>query len=162
MSLTRRGVAHLFLVATLAASGMATHAGPSLASDDPQAFVAAIYERYANGGDGMVLDDAQTIRALFEPRLAELIIADGEEAAAAGDVPRMDGDMFIDAQDWDITDLTVAVEAVTPDRAEGHVAFANFGAPKRVDLQLVRGEDGGWRIRDILWAESSLRGLYTH
>jgi hypothetical protein len=162
MSLTRRGIAHLFLVATLAAAGIATRTGSSAAAGDPQAFVAAIYERYADGGDGMVLDDARQIRALFEPRLAELIIADGQEAAATGDVPRLDRDMFIDAQDWDITDLTVAVEQMTPDRAEGHVAFVNFGEPKRVDLDLVRGEDGGWRIRDILWASSSLRGLYTH
>lgn len=162
MSLTRRGVARLFLAATLAAASLSTHAGSSVAADDPQAFVAAIYDRYANGGNGMLLDSARTIRALFEPRLAELIIADGEEAAALGDMPKLGADPFIDAQDWDITDLTVAVEAVTPDRAEGHVDFVNFGAPMRVDLQLVRGEDGGWRIRDILWAESSLRGLYTH
>jgi hypothetical protein len=162
MSPTRRGVARLFWVATLAAAGLSTQVGSSAAADDPQAFVAAIYARYADGGEGMALDSAETIHALFEPRLAELIIADRDEAAATGDVPRLDGDMFLDAQDWDITDLRVAVEAMTPDRAEGHVAFLNFGAPKRVDLELVRGDDGNWRIRDILWEQSSLRGLYTH
>lgn len=162
MSLTRRGVARLFLVATLAAASLSTATGSSAAADDPQAFVAAIYERYADGGDGLPLDSAQAVRALFEPRLADMIIADGEEAAATGDVPRIDGDVFVDAQDWDITELRVSAEAVTLDRAEAHVEFLNFGEPKRIDLQLVHGEDGGWRIRDILWAESSLRGLYTH
>jgi len=162
MSLTRRGVAHLLLAAGLGVSFLSTNIGSSAAADDPADFVAAIYDRYENGGEGLSLDDAQTVRALFEPRLAEMIIADSDEAAATGDVPKIDGDVFIDAQDWDITELRVSVEAVTHDRAEGHVEFLNFGEPKRVDLQLVRGEDGGWRIRDILWAESSLRGLYTH
>ena len=162
MSLTRRGVARLFLVASLAAASLSAQTGSSVATDDPQAFVAAIYDTYADGGLGLPLDTPETVRRLFEPRLAELIIADGDEAAALGDAPKLDGDPFIDAQDWDLTEITVAVEAMTPDRAEGHVAFVNFGEPKRVDLELVRGEDGGWRIRDILWSSSSLRGLYTH
>lgn len=162
MSLTRRGAARLFLVATLAAAGALTQIGPSLASDDPQAFVAAIYDQYANGGGGLPLDTPTTVQQLFEPRLAAMILDDGAQAAELGDVPKLGADPFVDAQDWDLTDIRVAVEAITPDRAEGHVAFVNFGEPKRVDLALVRGEDGGWRIHDILWEQGSLRGLYTH
>jgi hypothetical protein len=161
MSLTRRGVAHLLLVATLAASGASTRMGSSLASDDPQAFVTAIYERYAGGGGGVPLDSPETVRALFEPRLAALIIEDSAQAAELGDMSKLGADPFIDAQDWDISDIQVAVEAVTPDRAEGTVRFLNFGEPTQIDMQLVR-LDEGWRIRDILWRESSLRGLYTH
>ncbi|MCX5567901.1 DUF3828 domain-containing protein [Kaistia nematophila] len=161
MTLTRRGVARLFLVATLGAAGFSTSVGSSVAADDPEAFVASIYERYENGGDGVPLDDAATIRALFEPRLAEMILADRDEAAAVGDVPKLDGDPFVDAQDFDITDLRIDVEDGTPDRAEAHVSFLNFGEPKRIDLRLEWLETG-WRIRDIYWPEGSLRGLYTH
>jgi len=162
MSPTRRGLAHLLLAAVLGVGLASTQTGSSVAADDPQAFVAAIYQRYENGGDGLALDNAETIRALFEPRLAELIIADGDEAAAVGDAGKLDSDPFVDAQDWDISDIRIDVEALTPDRAEGAVTFLNLGEPKRVDIQLVRADDGGWRIRDILWATSSLRGLYTH
>ncbi|WP_029077022.1 DUF3828 domain-containing protein [Kaistia adipata] len=162
MSLTRRGVAHLLLAATLGVGLASTHTGSSVASDDPQAFVAAIYDTYADGGLGLPLDAAETVQRLFEPRLAAMILDDHAQAAELGDAPKLGADPFVDAQDWDLAEIRVAVEAVTPDRAEGHVAFANFGEPKRVDLELVRGEDGDWRIRDILWQEGSLRGLYTH
>ena len=167
MSLTRRGVAHLLLVATLGVGLASTRIGSSAAAGDPPffgdpaAFVSAIYERYEPGGEGMSLDSAETIRSLFEPRLAQWMIDDSTEAAAMGDVSKLDGDPFIDAQDWDIADIRIEIEASTPERADGHVTFVNFGEAKRIDLQLVLLEDG-WRIRDILFAESSLRGLYSH
>ncbi|MCX5581606.1 DUF3828 domain-containing protein [Kaistia terrae] len=167
MSLTRRGIAHLLLVATLGVSLTSTSIGSSVAADDPPffgdpaAFVSAIYERYEPGGEGMPLDSAETIRSLFEPRLAQRMIDDSAEAAAIGDAPKLDGDPFIDAQDWDIADIRIDVEASTPERAEGHVTFVNFGEAKRIDLQLVLLEDG-WRIRDILFPNRSLRGLYSH
>jgi hypothetical protein len=162
MMLTRRGVARFFMVATLAVAGLSAKTGSAAASDDPHAFVAAIYERYAIGGEGVSLDNAETVRALFEPRLAEMIITDSEEAAAIGDAPKLGADPFLDAQDWDIADIRVTADTPSPDRAEAHATFVNFGEPQRVDLELVRGEDGGWRIRDIHWAQGSLRGLYTH
>lgn len=161
MSLTRRGVAHLLLVTTLGVGFASTNIGSSVAADDPQAFVAAIYQRYENGGDGVPLDREEAVRALFEPRLAQLIIDDSAQAAELGDVSKLDGDPFIDGQDWDISDLRVAVDAATPDRAEGIVTFLNFGEPKQIELQLVQ-LDEGWRIRDIHWPDRSLRGLYTH
>ena len=161
MSLTRRGVAHLLLAVGLGAGFAATSIGSSVAADDPADFVAAIYERYQNGGEGVALDREETIRALFEPRLAQMMIDDSVQAAALGDVSKLDGDPFIDGQDWDISDVRVDIEAGTPDSAEGHVTFLNFGEPTQIDLRLVR-LDEGWRIRDIAWQNSSLRGLYTH
>lgn len=159
MSFTRRGAARLLVAAAL---GLAAGGGSSVASDDPAAFVAAIYDTYTDGGLGLPLDSPATVRQFFEPRLAAMILDDHALAAELGDMPKLGADPFVDAQDWDLTDIRVAVEAMTPDRAEGHVAFVNFGAPKRVDLVLVRGEDGSWRIHDILWEQGSLRGLYTH
>jgi len=161
MSPTRRGVAQFLLAAVLGVGLVPTNMGTSVAADDPEAFVAAIYARYEKGGEGVPLDNAETVRALFEPRLAERMIADSDEAAAAGEVGKLDGDPFVNAQDWDISDLRVDVEAGTPDTAEGHVTFLNFGEPKRIELRLVQ-LDQGWRIRDVFWDEGSLRGLYTH
>lgn len=161
MVLTRRGVAHFLMAATLGVGFSSSWTGSSVAADDPAAFVAAIYQRYENGGDGVALDSAETVRALFEPRLAELMLADSAEAAALGDAGKLDADPFVDAQDWDISNIRVDVEAGTPDTAEGEVSFLNFGEPKRIKLKLVR-LDTGWRIRDVLWPQSSLRGLYTH
>jgi hypothetical protein len=162
MSMSRRGAARLLMAAPLAAAFGFASTGSSAAADDPAAFVKAIYDLYAAGGPGQSLDTPATVQRLFETRLATLILEDQAQAEEYGDMSKLGADPFVDAQDWDISDISVSVEAMTPDRAEGHVAFVNFGAPKRIDLELVRGEDGGWRIRDIIWEEGSLRGLYTH
>ena len=89
-----------------------------------------------------------------------MIIADRAAAAKRDEVPALDGDPFIDAQDGAITRLAVTTAMNGPDKATGSVTFRNFGKAKKLRLALVRLEEG-WRIADIVWPEGSLRGLYS-
>jgi len=91
-------------------------ARPAFAADPgATAFVQAIYAAY-NGKDakGIPLDKDTAIRRYFEPSLAALMIKDAKDAARKGDVPSLDGDPFIDAQDWDIAGFDVAVNPNRP------------------------------------------------
>lgn len=150
----RHFLATAIVLATLPVAAFAAQSGPA-------DFLNAIYGQYAPGKDGVTLDDAAALRRVFTPSLAELIQHDRAMAEEADDLPTLDGDPFVDAQDWDITDLDVKVEDLGGGRAVGHVTFRNFGEAKTVELDLVR-TTAGWRIDDVKWGDASLRGLYTH
>jgi hypothetical protein len=74
-------------------------------------------------------------------------------------VPELDGDPFVDAQDWEITGLGLKVTMNGAARATATVTFRNFGEPRTVTHELVKTASG-WRIADIKMKERSLRGLY--
>lgn len=142
-------------------------AAPALAADDSaRAFVAAIYATYkGKDSKGIQLDKAATVRRYFEPTLAALMIKDRNAAAKRGDVGALDGDPFIDAQDWDIKDADIAVAEAAPGTASATVKFVNSGTPKTVVLDLIKLKDG-WRVGDITWRREdkneTLRGVFRH
>ena len=132
----------------------------------PQAFLDAIYSHYhgtpdSKGGAGVMIDTPAEIRLYFAPDLAALMIADDAAAAKRQEVPALDGDPFIDAQDWDIANLTVHIDDQTQTTAHATVRFTNFKEPHTVHLTLVHTLSG-WRISDIRWSgdATTLRGLY--
>src|SRR5579862_1667420 len=133
----------LLLVMT---TGLA-HAAPQSA----RAFLTAIYSHYL-GDDktakGIFLDKQSEIRRYFTKDLADLIIADEAVAYKNGDVPTLDGDPFVDAQDWQITHLVIHIDSETATAAKATVTFENVKEPQVVHLELVR-HDPGWRISDI-------------
>jgi hypothetical protein len=154
------GMAVMLLLAVLfAAPGQGAAAGQS-----PAAFLHAIYGHYI--GDpakalGLPLDTHAKIRRYFEPSLAALIIKDQDAAARRGETPVLDGDPFVDAQDWRIAAVDIRVQNADDGKATGVVSFQNGGKPMTVTLQLVKLQ-GVWKIGDIVWAdEGSLRGLYN-
>jgi hypothetical protein len=131
-----------------------------------RAFVTAIYDLYkGKNAKGIALDNERTIRRYFEPSLAALIIKDQKDAARRKDVPALDGDPFVDAQDWDIADIAIALADIAPDKATATVKFHNGDQPTTVVLALVNAR-GDWRISDITWQHDgkpeTLRGLYAH
>ena len=138
---------------------------PVFAADQSaREFVTAIYDAYkGKDAKGHPLDDAAAIRRYFEPTLAALIIKDQNAAAKRGEVGALDGDPFIDAQDWEIKDFDIAVAESAPGKATATVKFANLGAPKTVVLDLVKLK-GGWRINEITWQRDgkneTLRALF--
>ena len=140
-------------------------AGPALAAaDSARAFVTAIYATYkGKDSKGVILDKAATIRRYFEPTLAAAMIKDQNAAAKRGEVGALDGDPFIDAQDWDIKAFNIAVAESAPGKATATVKFANLGTPKTVVLDLVKLK-GGWRINEITWQRDgkneTLRALF--
>jgi cytochrome bd-type quinol oxidase subunit 1 len=131
---------------------------------DPSAtsFVEAIYAPYkVKAGKGNPLDSDAAVKRYFEPRLAALIIKDRNKAAKRGDVSTLEMDPFIDAQDWDLSAVDVAVRDAGADKASATVSFKNLGKQTTVVLDLVKLKDS-WRIVDINWGrKQSLRTLFT-
>jgi hypothetical protein len=139
---------------------------PAMAADPAAtAFVQAIYATYiGKDAKGVALDKDATIRRYFEPSLAALMIKDAHDAARKGDAPNLDGDPFIDAQDWDIKNFDIAVSDDSADKATATVKFVNVDKPQTVVLALIKLKDG-WRIHDITWQHDgkpeTLRDLYV-
>ena len=137
---------------------------PARAGQDatPQAFLTALYHRYeVKCFCGIKYWKTQTMRRYFEPSLVALIDADLTAAAKHNEIPELDGDPFVDAQEWQITELAITTEMHGADNATGTVTFRNFGEPKKLTVQLVRMK-AGWRIADILSPDGSLRGIFTN
>jgi Protein of unknown function (DUF3828) len=138
----------------------ATFAQPCAADDEAQRFIAAIYAQYgAPDTPGVVLDSREALEKYFVPELAAMIDADVLAAEQENRPPALDGDPFVDAQEWDIKNVAIVVRDDTPEKAVAIVSFFNLGEPRQVELNLVK-LDAGWRIDDIHWREGTLRGLY--
>jgi hypothetical protein len=146
----------------LAIACIIAFAAPAFAAETtPQDFLTALYHRYeAKNFRGIDYANKQALLRYFEPSLVALITADQAASAKRDEVPALDGDPFVDAQEWEITQLTIATQAEGSDKAAGTVTFRNFDEPKKLTVRLVRLK-AGWRIADIVWPDGSLRGLYT-
>src|SRR5262245_24749775 len=135
---------------------------PAARAADPsaQSFVQAIYDQYkGKDAKGVELTDDAAVRRYFAPALAALIIKDRRQAR--GEVGKLDADPFIDAQDWEIDDVNVALRDVAADKAIATVSFKNLGKRQTVVLELVKLKQD-WRIADITWdRKATLRGLLT-
>lgn len=138
------------LVAALAVTNASAQAATA------QAFVESLYRPYLTKGfQGQPYDDTARF---FVPALAQAIDRDNREAKRRNEVPTLNGDPFVDAQDWEISKLTVDVTA-NGDAATARVSFQNFGEAKQVLLELAK-TPAGWRIAEIKAPSGSLRALY--
>jgi Protein of unknown function (DUF3828) len=156
----------LFLGAAFLSVTLATVASP-LAAADPSAhdFVAAIYDTYVSEErNGVALDSDAKVRRYFEPSLAALILKDRKQAARRGEVGVLDFDPFVDAQDWEISDLAIAVEDAGPAKARASVKFKNVDKPSVVALELIR-IGNAWKISNVTWQPheqpNNLRALFA-
>jgi hypothetical protein len=151
---TRRNI--LIGVVGILAAGLIDPA--AAAEQSAKEFLNAIYATYV-GKDarGMPLDRPATNR-LFSPALLKLIEADAKRAKKRGDVPSLDGDPFVDAQDWEINSFTVDVQDSGPGKAKAVVKFKNADKDVAVALDLVQLK-GSWRIDEIAGPSGSLRAL---
>jgi len=142
---------------------------PAVAADDASAtaFVTKIYDAYKDeNSKGILIDTEAAIRRYFEPSLTALINKDQKSAARRHEVGTLDGDPFIDAQDWDISAVDIAVRDASPDKAVATVNFKNIDRPTTVVLDLIKIKSE-WRIADITWRQEggkkeTLRGLFRH
>jgi hypothetical protein len=126
----------------------------------PQAFVDGIYKHYlGKDSKGLPLSSATVIRRYFAPPLADAIVKDFAAAHKRGEVPDLNGDPFVDAQDWEISNLKTAVKPAGANAAVATVTFVMFKKPRTVTLDLVNTR-AGWRVAEIRWARGSLRALY--
>ena len=142
-------------------------AWPAFAADPAAlAFVTGIYAAYkGKNAKGIRLDTEANLRRYFEPSLAALMIKDQKDAARRHDAPNLDGDPFVDAQDWDIAAFDIAITDAVNNAASATVKFRNSDTPTVVVLDLVKTAND-WRVSDITWQHDgkneTLRGLYRH
>jgi hypothetical protein len=122
----------------------------------PEAFLRGIYTPYPN--QDFKGQPFWQVDRFFAPDLARAIETDMREAKRRGEVPRLDGDPFVDAQDWDIAKLAISVKTDGAN-ATGLVSFENQGKPTEITLDLVR-TGMGWRIADIKSPSGTLSELY--
>jgi hypothetical protein len=155
--ITRRTIV---LAATAGLAGLI----PGIGRADPaaKAFLDKIYAAYkGKKAKGILLDSDASLRRYFEPGLADLMIKDRKDAAKRGDVPDLDGDPFVNAQDWEIGPVDIMITDTAPDKATATASFRNLDMPTKVIYALVKLKTG-WRIADIDWGENgTLRGLYV-
>jgi hypothetical protein len=126
------------------------------AAQSAQGFLQSIYDPYLK--DDFKGQPYWQVDRFFTPELARTIEADMREAKRRGEAPKLDGDPFLDAQDWDIENLAITVKADGP-KAVGEVAFDNLGKRVGIMVDLVQTRVG-WRIADIKAPSGSLSDLY--
>lgn len=122
-------------------------------------FVSGLYRSYVGKDAPGLLVDTPRFKAAVTPGLWRLIEADSNRAARRSEVPDLDGDPFVDAQDWDIKAVGVEIEERGKDKAQATVSFTNFDKPVTVRLALVR-MNGAWKIDDVMGPRrKSIRAL---
>jgi hypothetical protein len=129
----------LGLLLALALGGGTAVAAP--ADSDPVSLIKAIYATYTSDNDNPGLPH------IYSKRLQALIDKD-EKETPEGMVGRIDWDVFIDGQDWKLTELNIALVSKTADKAQVRATFKNFGEPSNMLFDLVR-EEGHWRVDDV-------------
>ena len=128
------------ILAVLIVLSLGTGAAHAASPDsDPVSLIEAIYKTYETDNPGLP--------HVYSRRLQALIDKD-EKETPEGDVGRIDWDVFIDGQDWKLTELKIVLVSKSADKAEVRATFKNFGEPSNQLFDLVR-EEGGWRIDDI-------------
>ncbi len=115
------------------------------ADSDPEALITAIYQTYTDIAPGE--DGVPNVEGVYSERLQALIDKD-EKETPEGEVGRIDWDLFVDGQDWQLTELKIEPLSQSATQAEVRATFKNFGEPRDILYTLVL-EDGHWRIDDI-------------
>jgi hypothetical protein len=121
---------------------------------DPASVIRPLYDRYLEGGE---FPDFRH-QAPWSADLGRQLEAMTARSAALNE-PILDFDPLIDGQDYQLSDINVATEAVVENsHATVRAAFTNFGEPKTVIYDLV-WEDGGWRVDNMRTSAWDLRQI---
>ncbi len=129
---------------------------PALAYDDPKALVDAIYTHYTDRDfDWSSFDDA----SIRSRELNELFARDADQSD--GEVGRIDYDPYINAQDYELSDLVVSDSKVDGDHATIDVSFTNFDYRVNLTYALVKESDG-WKVDDVKSLDASGEWMSLH
>ena len=109
------------------------------------ALITAIYQTYTDIAPGE--DSVPDVQGVYSKRLQALVDKD-EKETPEGEVGRIDWDVFVDGQDWQLTGLKIVPVSKDADQAAVRATFKNFGDARDILYSLVL-EDGHWRIDDI-------------
>ncbi len=122
-------------------------ASPAFAQQAPDVVIREIYSTYGNAGLGTSPTDPQ-MRPLFSARVRALL--DEEDGRIRRDgIGRLDFDVFVDGQDFDVSDVMVGTPQISGNKAVVEVSLLNFGEPRRFRFLFVE-EASAWRIDDIV------------
>ena len=155
-NLLRQGVLALLMGLTMFWAPQARAAEPGA-----KEFLAKLYANYTGKAKGIDYASPANVKRYFTPELGKLFLDKMKaDAKKTDEVPDLDGDPFVAAQEWVITELVIKVTENGPDQATGVVTFKNEGDAKMITLDLKKTK-AGWRIDDIHWPgeEGSLRKL---
>jgi hypothetical protein len=153
--LTRRTI-----ILTVACAAIAA---PATADDaSALAFVTGIYKQYGrHDTNAHPLDTDSGIRRYFEPSLAAAIIKDRADAAKRGEEGNLDFDPFIYGNDdWDMSNLDIAVSSAGPGKATATVKFTLDKRPTTVFLDLVKIKNN-WFVAEIVWPDAPPENLHS-
>jgi hypothetical protein len=153
---TRRFIFGFVLIAALGAAGASVAADTS-AKD----FITKIYDTYkGKDAPGVTGTSDEDLLTVFEPGLVKLITKDAEEAEKKGEAPKLDGDPFVAAQEWDIESFDIVMRDIGPNKATATVSFKNQDKATSVTVDLVKVA-AGWRVSNVHWSDGDLRTLLT-
>ena len=127
------------LLALALAAVLGAAAPPKTIDSDPVTLIEAIYQTY--------LDNTELLDGIYSKRLQALIDKD-ERETPEGDVGSIDWDVFVDGQDFALSELKIVKVAQEADKAQVRATFINMGEAKNMLFDLVR-EDGHWRIDEV-------------
>jgi hypothetical protein len=159
---TRFGRPEIWLAATLLFAGaVIAQTAATAQGASPLAFLESVYKVYRNNSNAKGIDTSKpdVVRRHFAPPLAKAMLKDRADAKKRDEAPLLNGDPFIDAQDWEIANLRVEVRDASRRKATGVVTFTTAKEPREVTLDLIKTGDG-WRIAEIRAPSGSLRELF--
>lgn len=134
-----------------------TPADAARAIPDPAPVVRAIYEPY--------LDAEAAPRPLIEAapwsRSLSALIEGLEARVIEEEAPILDFDPLIDAQDWQLSDVSAETESlVEASHASVRARFTNSGAAQEVSYDLI-WEDERWKVDNVRGPAWDLRSIIT-
>ena len=137
--MSHRIVNAVFLSVCLALPSAANAAATKIS--DPAKFVADVYAHYAKVKDYSPPTD------IYSPRLAALFALDTKEAG--GEVGRIDFDFWTNAQDFQISGVTVKAQPVENASSREIVLakFKNIGKPETIVFYFEKTKSG-WQLDD--------------
>jgi hypothetical protein len=146
------------LIGLLAALPLALPMAARAQGQSARAFVEGLYEPYKKAGfKGQPYWETDRF---FVQDLADAIRRDLAQSKRRNEPPLLNGDPFVDAQDWSSLRFGYAVATMGDGYATASVVFNNQGTAKQLALFLLE-TPRGWRIDDIAGRRSSLRALYN-
>jgi len=128
---------HLALILALVAFGFSSTFVHAQNKDDPIALIADIYRNYQAETDPSGYSD------VYSHRLQSLI-----EFNAKVDPGKIDWDVFVNGNDWKLSELTLALISKSETKAQVRARFFNFNDPQDMRFDLLR-EDGHWVIDEV-------------
>lgn len=112
--------------------------------DEPKSFVTQVYQRFiAAQSSGASYTPPSDI---YSARLGALFRKDKQRAR--GEVGCLDFDFWVNAQDWEISDVSVTSSDEGPQRKTVIAKFLNIGKPQEIHFDFRRN-GGRWQLDDV-------------